>query len=157
MSFHALEVSFPLPYMPPYWKHKPASFIAHFIGHEGPGSLHSFLKEKGWITALSSGPQNLARGFAMFKVTVIMTPEGFGMAFMETHMTLCLISLFRELRRCNTLGLQVHITPPVIRIPRLVPTRTGSHQRNPLPLRREATSRRLRSFCDGTHGLARHT
>ena len=78
MSFHALEVSFPLPHLSAYWKYKPASFLAHFLGHEGPGSLHSYLKQKGWITGLSAGPQNLARGFATFKVTLYMTPQGFG-------------------------------------------------------------------------------
>ncbi|TFK92329.1 hypothetical protein K466DRAFT_582051, partial [Polyporus arcularius HHB13444] len=77
MSFHALEISFPLPYLPPMWRYKPSGFLAHFLGHEGPGSLHSYLKQKGWITALSAGPQNLARGFAMFKVTLYMTPQGF--------------------------------------------------------------------------------
>ncbi|KAM5532097.1 hypothetical protein V8D89_014261 [Ganoderma adspersum] len=77
MSFHALEISFPMPHLPSYWKYKPAGFLAHFLGHEGPGSLHSYLKQKGWITGLSAGPQNLARGFGMFKVTLYMTPEGF--------------------------------------------------------------------------------
>ncbi|KAI0780630.1 insulin-degrading enzyme [Trametes elegans] len=89
MSFHALEVSFPLPYMPPFWRHKPASFLAHFLGHEGPGSLHSYLKQKGWVTGLSAGPQNLARGFAMFKVTLFMTPQGF-----EQYETL-ILSVFK--------------------------------------------------------------
>ncbi|KAF9482803.1 insulin-degrading enzyme [Pholiota conissans] len=77
MAFHALEISFPLEYQPPFWKYKPANFISHFVGHEGPGSLHSYLKNKHWLTALSCGPQNLARGFAMFKITVYLTPEGF--------------------------------------------------------------------------------
>ncbi|KAF9652907.1 hypothetical protein BDM02DRAFT_3183249 [Thelephora ganbajun] len=77
MSFHAVEVSFPLPYQPARWKYKPANFLAHFVGHEGPGSLHSYLKQKGWLTSLSSGPQNLAREFAMFKVTLHLTREGF--------------------------------------------------------------------------------
>ena len=85
MSFHALEVSFPFPFMPPYWKYKPGNFLAHFLGHEGPGSLHSYLKDKGWTTGLSSGPQSLARGFSMFKVTVQMTPEGFGELHREAH------------------------------------------------------------------------
>ena len=49
------------------------------VGHEGPGSLHSYLKHKGWISALSSGAQPLARGIAMFKVTLRLTKEGFGM------------------------------------------------------------------------------
>ena len=77
MSFHAVEVSFPLPYQPAMWKYKPGNFLAHFVGHEGPGSLHSYLKKKGWLTSLSSGPQNLARTFAMFKVTLHLTQEGF--------------------------------------------------------------------------------
>jgi hypothetical protein len=77
MSFHAIEVSFPLSYQPARWKYKPANFLAHFVGHEGPGSLHSYLKQKGWLTSLSSGPQNLAREFAMFKATLHLTQDGF--------------------------------------------------------------------------------
>ena len=81
MSFHAIEVSFPIPYQPAMWKYKPANFLAHFVGHEGPGSLHSYLKQKGWLTSLSSGPQSLAREFAMFKVTLHLTQEGFCKSF----------------------------------------------------------------------------
>ena len=77
MSFHAIEVSFPLPYQPAMWKYKPGDFLSHFVGHEGPGSLHSYLKQKGWLTGLSSGPQSLAREFSMFKVTLHLTQEGF--------------------------------------------------------------------------------
>lgn len=77
MAFHALEISFPLEYQAPYWKYKPSNLLAHFTGHEGPGSLFSFLKDKGWVTSLNSGPQNLARGFAMFKITIYMTEDGF--------------------------------------------------------------------------------
>ena len=81
MSFHAVEVSFPLPYQPARWKYKPGNFLAHLIGHEGPGSLHSYLKQKGWLTSLNSGPQNLAREFAMLKVTLHLTAEGFCESF----------------------------------------------------------------------------
>jgi insulysin len=77
MAFHAIEISFPLVYQPPLWRYKPASFIAHLLGHEGPGSLLSYLKKKGWVTMLSAGPQNLARGFAMFKATIHLTQDGF--------------------------------------------------------------------------------
>lgn len=77
MAFHALEISFPLEYQAPQWKYKPSNFISHLVGHEGPGSLLSYLKSKGWVTSLSSGPQNLARGFAMFKLTIHMTESGF--------------------------------------------------------------------------------
>lgn len=77
MAFHAVEISFPMEHQPPFWRHKPANYLSHFVGHEGPGSLHSYLKKKHWVTSLSCGPQNLARGFAMFKITVHLTPEGF--------------------------------------------------------------------------------
>lgn len=87
MSFHALEISFPLTHIPALWRYKPANFLAHFIGHEGPGSLHSYLKAKGWITGLSTGPQNLARGFGMFKITVFLTSEGFGRRYLHILLT----------------------------------------------------------------------
>ncbi|KAJ7286255.1 Metalloenzyme, LuxS/M16 peptidase-like protein [Mycena rebaudengoi] len=77
MTFHALEISFPLEWQAPFWRHKPMSFISHFVGHEGPGSIHSYLKGKGWITALSCAPQNLARGLSAFKITVYLTIDGF--------------------------------------------------------------------------------
>lgn len=77
MAFHAMEISFPLEYQPPFWRQKPIDFISHFVGHEGPGSLHSYLKNKHWVSSLSTGQQNLARGFAMFKITIHLTSEGF--------------------------------------------------------------------------------
>jgi insulysin len=76
MSFYALEFSFPLEWQAPQWQLKAGSFIAHLVGHEGPGSLHSYLKKKGWITELSSGPQILGRGFDMFRVSIYLTNDG---------------------------------------------------------------------------------
>ncbi|KAF9495865.1 hypothetical protein BDN71DRAFT_1447054 [Pleurotus eryngii] len=96
MSFHAVEISFPLEYQPPFWRHKPANFLSHFVGHEGPGSLFSYLKNKGWVTSLSSGPQNLARGFAMFKVTIHLTDEGFKQNRDVTLATFKYLSLLRS-------------------------------------------------------------
>ncbi|KAJ8592510.1 insulin-degrading enzyme [Rhizopogon salebrosus TDB-379] len=76
-AFHAIEISFPLVWQWPLWRYKPGHFISHFTGHEGPGSLFSYLKNKGWATSLSSGPQSLARGFEMFKFTIYLTKLGF--------------------------------------------------------------------------------
>lgn len=77
MAMHALDISFPLEWQAPFWKYKPNSFINHFIGHEGPGSLHSYLNNKGWITSLTCGAANLAREFASCNITVYLTLEGF--------------------------------------------------------------------------------
>jgi insulysin len=76
-AFHAIEISFPLVWQSPLWRYKPAHFISHFTGHEGPGSLFSYIKTKGWATSLNSGPQSLARGFEMFKITIHLTKLGF--------------------------------------------------------------------------------
>ncbi|PPQ98811.1 hypothetical protein CVT24_003365 [Panaeolus cyanescens] len=95
MAFHAVEISFPLEYQPPNWRYKPANFLSHFIGHEGPGSLYSYLKNKHWVTSLSCGPQSLARGFAMFKVTIHLTPEGFAQYQSVVHATFKYLSLLR--------------------------------------------------------------
>ena len=78
MGIHVLEVYFPLEYQAPLWKYKPLNFVNHFVAHEGPGSLHSYLKQKGWITSLASGPLNLARGIDMFRIRIHLTPGGFG-------------------------------------------------------------------------------
>ncbi|KAL5511367.1 STE23_2 [Sanghuangporus vaninii] len=77
MDFYAFEISFPLPYQAPHWRVKPANYLAHFVGHEGPGSLHAYLKNKGWIISLSAGEQRLGRGFEIFKVSVQLSKEGF--------------------------------------------------------------------------------
>src|ERR1700712_2710707 len=77
MSMYAMEISFPLENQSPLWELKPAYVISHLVGHEGPGSLHSYLKSKGWITELSAGPQALGRGFDMFKATLYLTIDGF--------------------------------------------------------------------------------
>jgi insulysin len=81
MDFYAVEISFPLEWQAPLWRLKPSSFLAELIGHEGPGSLHSYLKAKHWITELSAGPQSLARGFDMYRITIQMTRDGFCRCF----------------------------------------------------------------------------
>jgi insulysin len=77
MDFHAMEISFPIDEQTSHWRFKPGSYLASVVGHEGPGSLHSYLKERGWITTLNTGVQDLARGFATFKITLYLSQNGF--------------------------------------------------------------------------------
>lgn len=42
--------------------------LAHLIGHEGPGSLLSELKRRGWVSTITSGGSRRARGFGFFYV-----------------------------------------------------------------------------------------
>ncbi len=77
MDFHAMEISFPIDEQTSHWRFKPGSYLADIIGHEGPGSLHSYLNERGWITELITDVQDPARGFATFKITHCLSPNGF--------------------------------------------------------------------------------
>ncbi|THU96371.1 hypothetical protein K435DRAFT_664679, partial [Dendrothele bispora CBS 962.96] len=77
MTMHVIEISIPLEYQGFNWRHKPANFLAHFIGHEGPGSLYSYLKQKHWVSGLRAGPQVAVRGFEFFHLTIYLTSEGF--------------------------------------------------------------------------------
>ncbi|KAJ4493396.1 Metalloenzyme, LuxS/M16 peptidase-like protein [Lentinula lateritia] len=77
MTFHAVDIYIPIEYQAPYWRHKPGQFLAHLIGHEGPGSVYSYLKSKGWVTGLSSSPSPLGRGFDTFRITIELTKDGF--------------------------------------------------------------------------------
>lgn len=54
----------------------PARYASHLIGHEGPGSILAYIKEKGWANGLSAGPTNLCPGTGLFSVSVSLTEEG---------------------------------------------------------------------------------
>ncbi|KAK4053747.1 metalloprotease [Microbotryomycetes sp. JL201] len=71
-----LELSFPFPDESPLYMTKPGSFLSHFIGHEGEGSILSYLKKKGWANSISAGSGNGAAGFSFFRVHVDLTKDG---------------------------------------------------------------------------------
>ena len=71
-----LQLTFPIPSTEADYRNKPLGYLAHLIGHEGPGSLHAVLKEAGLIDTLSAG-QSLDTGDqAMMNISMSVTPEG---------------------------------------------------------------------------------
>ncbi|KAL6967811.1 nardilysin [Sarracenia purpurea var. burkii] len=52
---HILNLSWTLPCLRKDYLKKSEDYLAHLIGHEGKGSLHFFLKAKGWATSISAG------------------------------------------------------------------------------------------------------
>lgn len=54
---------------------QPENYVSNLIGHEGPGSLHSVLREKGLCNNLSAGLSYVAPGFGFFVITVDLTEE----------------------------------------------------------------------------------
>ncbi|CAO3590985.1 unnamed protein product [Absidia cylindrospora] len=73
---HLLEITFPFPDQTPYYDSQPVHYISHLIGHEGTGSILSYLKKKGWASYLSSGCCSAARGFSFYHASIELTEEG---------------------------------------------------------------------------------
>ncbi|XP_077297928.1 insulin-degrading enzyme-like [Arctopsyche grandis] len=71
-----LFIDFPIPDTRIHYKSDPTHYISHLIGHEGPGSLLSLLKAKGWCNSLSSYSYCGGRGFAIYKIYVDLTENG---------------------------------------------------------------------------------
>ncbi|KAK0597364.1 hypothetical protein LWI29_024553 [Acer saccharum] len=50
-----LDLTWTLPCLRQDYLKKSEDYLAHLLGHEGRGSLHSFLKARGWVTSVSAG------------------------------------------------------------------------------------------------------
>jgi insulysin len=59
----------------PLFRTKPDAYLSHLLGHEGEGSILSYLKEKGWAEALSAGPM-IHVDHGLISVSVELSEEG---------------------------------------------------------------------------------
>lgn len=71
-----LTLLFPLPSARSYYRTKPLEYIGNLIGHEGPGSVLSVLKARGWAEGLSAGSGMDLYGEDAFQVILQLTPQG---------------------------------------------------------------------------------
>lgn len=55
---------------------KPNNYVAHLLGHEGPGSLLSYLKRRGWANSVASANEEELTDFESFDVVVGLTTKG---------------------------------------------------------------------------------
>ena len=55
---------------------KQANYAAHLIGHEGPGSLLSYLKRNGWANSLEASGESELSDFETFDITVGLSRTG---------------------------------------------------------------------------------
>ncbi|KAI9295027.1 hypothetical protein K502DRAFT_235546 [Neoconidiobolus thromboides FSU 785] len=72
----SLSLSFEIPSQTNNYESRPATILSHFIGHEGPGSILSLLKEKSWVTSLYAGSQHNNPAFCFFEIEVELTVSG---------------------------------------------------------------------------------
>ncbi|KAL4209234.1 Metalloenzyme, LuxS/M16 peptidase-like protein [Rhizopus microsporus] len=95
-----LEITFPFPDQTAFYECQPANYLAHLIGHEGPGSILSFLKKKTWATTLSSGLSYGGVGFSFFHLSIELTEEGL------RHYEDVVVSLFEYIELIKKEGIQ---------------------------------------------------
>lgn len=76
MDTRYLDLHFEFPDEDELYETHPGKYIAHLIGHEGSGSILSYLKKKGWVNELSSGSAPICPGTGLFTVRLSLTEEG---------------------------------------------------------------------------------
>jgi insulysin len=75
-DMRVMDLYFPYPDEEDLYESQPGRYLSHLIGHEGPGSILAYLKNKGWANGLGAGPSPLCPGSAFFSISVRLTEEG---------------------------------------------------------------------------------
>ncbi|KAF2362602.1 Peptidase M16 N-terminal [Trinorchestia longiramus] len=91
-----LHITWPFPDLRAHYKSGPGYYLSHLIGHEGKGSLLSYLKSQGWVNSLAGGHKNGPRGFSFFCVNVDLTEEGIDHVDDIAKATFQYLNLMRE-------------------------------------------------------------
>jgi len=76
-----LEITFPFMDEDTLYEIQPSRYFSHLIGHEGPGSILAYLKEKGWLIGLSAGADSVSPDVGLFSVNMSLTDEGLGKSY----------------------------------------------------------------------------
>ena len=71
-----LIISFAMPSIDKFYRHKPEAILAYLIGHEGPGSILSLLKSKQWALALTAGSGINGSNFKDFNINISLSELG---------------------------------------------------------------------------------
>jgi insulysin len=76
MDSRELNLYFPFLDEEGLYETQPSRYISHLIGHEGPGSIMSYIKSKGWANSLSAGSYPICPGTpGIFVCEVRLTKE----------------------------------------------------------------------------------
>lgn len=60
-----------------YYKNAPSRYVSHILGHEGKGSLLSYLIAEGLANSLSAGGSDSYDCYSEFEVMINLTDKGF--------------------------------------------------------------------------------
>ncbi|KAK7686016.1 hypothetical protein QCA50_010827 [Cerrena zonata] len=76
-DYQAFNLNFLLPDQSRNFATQPGHIVAHFIGHEGPGSVCSYLKKKGWLVNINAFYSRRHREVPSFTIEGRLTEEGY--------------------------------------------------------------------------------
>lgn len=112
-NIRQLSLLFPLPDQAPYYRSKPLDVVAYVLGHEGEGSLLSFLKQKNWVESLSASQALAYNGGTLFMVNVDLTESG-----LRQHEAV-VIALFQAIQRLRQEGIPHYLVEEIKKVSRL--------------------------------------
>ncbi|RCI10149.1 hypothetical protein L249_8413 [Ophiocordyceps polyrhachis-furcata BCC 54312] len=97
MDTRQLDLTFPFMDEEALFESQPSRYISHLIGHEGPGSIMSYVKNKGWVNGLSAWSSSVCPGTpGMFEVQIRLTEEGLNNYHEIANIFFQYVSLLRE-------------------------------------------------------------
>ena len=73
---YRLAYNFPIPSTLGVYRNKPEKYLSNLIGHEGEGSLHHLLNNRGWIESLGAGSQDFDRNTGLLSINIELTAAG---------------------------------------------------------------------------------
>lgn len=77
MDTRKLSLIFPFMEQDHLYDSQPCRYISHLIAHEGPGSIMSYIKAKGWANGLYAEARPISPGTPdIFEVQITLTEEG---------------------------------------------------------------------------------
>uniref|UniRef100_A0A2R9AZ71 Nardilysin convertase n=1 Tax=Pan paniscus TaxID=9597 RepID=A0A2R9AZ71_PANPA len=113
-KIHALTITWALPPQQQHYRVKPLHYISWLVGHEGKGSILSFLRKKCWALALFGG--NGETGFeqnstySVFSISITLTDEGY------EHFYEVAYAVFQYLKMLQKLGPEKRIFEEIRKI-----------------------------------------
>ncbi|XP_006879735.1 PREDICTED: nardilysin isoform X2 [Elephantulus edwardii] len=113
-KIHALTITWALPPQQQHYRVKPLHYISWLVGHEGKGSILSFLRKKCWALALFGG--NGETGFeqnstySVFSISITLTDEGYEHFYEVAH------TVFQYLKMLQKLGPEKRIFEEIQKI-----------------------------------------
>ncbi|KAJ6662537.1 hypothetical protein lerEdw1_011674 [Lerista edwardsae] len=97
---HSLNITWALPPQEQYYRVKPLHYISWLVGHEGKGSVLSYLRKKFWALALYGG--NGETGFeqnttySVFSICVTLTDEGYKHFYEVAHVVFQYLKMLQK-------------------------------------------------------------